>query len=245
MPNEQTSVPLFAASEILTAANMNISAGTGVPVFSGTAARNSAFGGVGEKTLSEGQLCYLSDTNVVQFYNGTSWINLGLQGFNFISKSTGTTVTSLSLPAGTFSSTYLNYKVIMNLTVSSVSALMTMRFRIANTDNTAASYDYAQLGYTIAGAAANTNGNGTTAFPLNYTDPTTSQAFVFSCDVLQPNTAGRTQVLGAGYANTVAPAAMGFNFNAQHRSNTSFDSLSLIAGAGTFTADIYVYGYNN
>ena len=28
MPNEQTSVPLFASGEVLTAANMNLSAGT-------------------------------------------------------------------------------------------------------------------------------------------------------------------------------------------------------------------------
>ena len=73
MPNEQTSVPLFTAGEVLTAANMNISAGTGVPVFANTTTRDAAFGGAGEKVLAEGQLCYLSSTNVVQQYNGSSW----------------------------------------------------------------------------------------------------------------------------------------------------------------------------
>jgi hypothetical protein len=56
---------------------MNQSARTGVPVFADTTARDAAFGGSGEKTLAEGQLCYLESTDKVQFYNGTSWANLG------------------------------------------------------------------------------------------------------------------------------------------------------------------------
>lgn len=77
MANEQIKVPLFAASEILTAANMNLSAGTGVPVFATTVTRDAAFGGAGEKVLAEGQLCYLSSTNVVQYYDGAAWATVG------------------------------------------------------------------------------------------------------------------------------------------------------------------------
>ena len=77
MANEQTSVPLYAAAEILTAANMNISAGTGVPVFATTVTRDAAFGGAGEKVLAEGQLCYLSDSNIVQYYTGAAWATVG------------------------------------------------------------------------------------------------------------------------------------------------------------------------
>jgi hypothetical protein len=77
MPNEQTSVPLFTAGEVLTAADMNISAGTGVPVFTNSTTRDAAFGGAGEKVLAEGQLCYLSDTNIVQYYTGAAWASVG------------------------------------------------------------------------------------------------------------------------------------------------------------------------
>ena len=45
MANTQIKVPLFAAAEVLTAANMNISAGTGIPVFATTVTRDAAFGG--------------------------------------------------------------------------------------------------------------------------------------------------------------------------------------------------------
>jgi hypothetical protein len=77
MANEQIKVPLFAASEILTAANMNLSAGTGVPVFATTVTRDAAFGGAGEKVLAEGQLCYLSASNIVQYYDGAAWATVG------------------------------------------------------------------------------------------------------------------------------------------------------------------------
>ena len=77
MPNEQTTVPLFVASEVLTAADMNLSAGTGVPVFSNSTTRDAGFGGAGEKVLAEGQLCYLSDSNIVQYYSGSAWATVG------------------------------------------------------------------------------------------------------------------------------------------------------------------------
>ena len=76
MPNEQTSVPLFVANTVLTASQQNLSAGTGVPVFASTTTRNAAFGG-SNKVLAEGQLCYLSDSNIVQYYDGAAWATVG------------------------------------------------------------------------------------------------------------------------------------------------------------------------
>ena len=75
--NAQTTVPTFTASQVLTADQMNQSARTRVPVFADTTARDAAFGGAGEKVLAEGQLCYLEDTNKVQYYDGAAWANLG------------------------------------------------------------------------------------------------------------------------------------------------------------------------
>ena len=100
MPNEQTSVPLFTAGEVLTAANMNISAGTGVPVFASTTTRDAAFGGASEKVLAEGQLCYLSSTNVVQYYDGAAWASVGQAGgkvLQVVQATTSTAVTTTSL----------------------------------------------------------------------------------------------------------------------------------------------------
>ena len=75
--NAQTTVPTFTAAQVLTADQMNQSARTGVPVFADTTARDAGFGGTGEKTLAEGQLCYLEDANVVQYYDGAAWATVG------------------------------------------------------------------------------------------------------------------------------------------------------------------------
>lgn len=74
--NAQTSVPNFTSGDVLTAANTNLLTNA-PPVFSGTATRDAAFGGAGEKTLAEGQLCYLEDSNIVQYYSGSSWNTVG------------------------------------------------------------------------------------------------------------------------------------------------------------------------
>ena len=75
--NAQTTVPTFTAGQVLTADQQNQSARTGVPVFATTVTRDAAFGGAGEKTLAQGQLCYLESTNKVQYYDGAAWANLG------------------------------------------------------------------------------------------------------------------------------------------------------------------------
>jgi len=78
--NAQTTVPKYTALTVLPAASMNISAGTGIPVFASTVTRDAAFGGA-NKVLAEGQTCYLEDTNTVQYYNGATWQTLGLDNW--------------------------------------------------------------------------------------------------------------------------------------------------------------------
>lgn len=74
--NAQTTVPTFTLGQVLTADQQNQSARTGVPVFASTVTRDAGFGGTGEKTLAEGQLCYVEGTGL-QTYNGSTWITWG------------------------------------------------------------------------------------------------------------------------------------------------------------------------
>ena len=74
--NATTTVPTYTAGQVLEAADLNIT-NSGVPVFADSSARDASFGGTGEKVLAEGQLAYLEDTNKVQYYDGSSWSNLG------------------------------------------------------------------------------------------------------------------------------------------------------------------------
>jgi hypothetical protein len=71
MPNV-TSVWDFSPGDTLTAAKLD-DVNCGIHVFSGTATRDAAYGGSGERTLAEGEFAYLADSNVTQYYDGAAW----------------------------------------------------------------------------------------------------------------------------------------------------------------------------
>ena len=67
-------IKLFVAGDVLTAAEVNTYLQDQViAVFANSAARDAAYGGAGEPTLSEGMFCYLSDSNSFLFYTGSAW----------------------------------------------------------------------------------------------------------------------------------------------------------------------------
>jgi hypothetical protein len=68
---------VFTAGEVLTAANVNgYLMEQSVMVFAGTAARGSALG----TAVAEGMVAYLSDTNTLQYYDGSAWQNVSQPG---------------------------------------------------------------------------------------------------------------------------------------------------------------------
>ena len=81
--NAVTTVPVYTAGEVLTAADLNIT-NSGIPVFASTVERDAAFGGTGEKTLAEGQFAYLETGNVTQYYDGASWQSVSASKFGQI-----------------------------------------------------------------------------------------------------------------------------------------------------------------
>jgi hypothetical protein len=96
--NAGTAVPVYASGQVLDAARLNLT-NSGVPVFAGTATRDAAFGGAGEKTLAEGQLAYLEDANVVQYYDGAAWATVGPSA---LITATATVATSQSTSSVTY-----------------------------------------------------------------------------------------------------------------------------------------------
>jgi len=246
--NAQTSVPLFTAGEVLTAANQNLSAGTGVPVFATTVTRDAAFGGTGEKVLAEGQLAYIEASNVVQYYDGAVWATVGpstASGLNFITGASFTTVTSFSLPANTFTSTYRNYKVIIQITAVTSDADFTMRLRASGSDNTTAFYD------TALTSVGNTGGTAAIGAALatswNFGESDNSLVFYDATfDLIAPQTA--TSTFANGFYTFVDKAATGWlsrTGSFLFRSTTQFDSLSFISSVASSITGVYrVYGYS-
>jgi hypothetical protein len=244
MANEQTSVPLYAAAEVLTAANMNISAGTGVPVFATTVTRDAAFGGAGEKVLAEGQLCYLSSTNVVQYYDGAAWATLGPStagGLVCVKAETTVTAASSFTADNIFTSSYSNYFMLMRFTTTSTAG-PALQLRVGGV-SASSNYNWQQIsanGSTISAARYNSNSsidviNGTNGnFPAQY-----------SITLMSPAVATETNF----YMN---PAFSSGNFTAVradtnwgvHTTATAYDGFEIALASGTITATYAVYGYS-
>ena len=93
--NAVTTVPVYVAGEVLTAADLNIT-NSGIPVFATTTTRDAAFGGAGEKTLAEGQFAYIEATNTTQYYDGAAWLGLGGKLGQVVSTTLSSTFTTSS-----------------------------------------------------------------------------------------------------------------------------------------------------
>jgi hypothetical protein len=184
MPNEQTSVPLFTSGEVLTAANMNISAGTGVPVFATAVTRDAAFGGTGEKTLAEGQFAYIEATDNTQYYNGTSWINIVSQAaVDYVATSQSSTLSAYTALA-TASAVTLTTGTRALVTVSCVATTNNtgltgkMGFSISGATTTAASDAFATSAKLTSGATQTMSAS----FPVTLTAGSNTFTTLFSCD---------------------------------------------------------------
>lgn len=237
--NAQTSVPTFTAGEVLTAANMNISARTGIPVFADSTARDAAFGGTGEKTLAEGQYAYLESTNATQVYDGAAWVAVGASGLTLIKTQTiGSAVSSITV-TDVFSSTYDNYKVIINGGVGSINQigiLMTLGSNTSGVQGVAVGADYGSAAVSADAA------NGLAAF--EWAGQASTGGIYLSGDIIAPNLAKYTygSFSGSRFNNNVYVVGAFYEIV----NTTQFTAFTLTLNQGTLTGGtIRVYGYAN
>jgi hypothetical protein len=210
-----------------------------VMVFGGSAARSSA---IGTANFEEGMVSYLTDTDKVEAYNGTDWVSVApttSQGLTLINTTSFSGVSSISLPAGTFTTAYTNYRVIYQLDSTSTGTDAKIRFRTSGTDNSSnVYYSSGQFNYAYNGANFSEGTN-----PSTISVPVATSEDNIGClsiiDVMNPQVAIRTFAKGL--------SASKFNnrhFSICHDSTTQFDSLTYILGGGTGIGKVYAYGYN-
>jgi hypothetical protein len=233
--NAQTSVPKFTSGDVLTAANTNLLTNA-PPVFSGTATRDAAFGGTGEKTLAEGQLCYLEDSNIVQYYDGAAWATVGPASAGALTRVGGGTLAGTSTAfTNIFSATYDAYRII----VSNASVSDSVQLKLGST---AAGYywAYVNVAYssgTVTGSAlTNTSswrhvllstdaGNGSTTIDL--INPFLTQRTTMTANISQTNTGGNLRITN-GFLNDA----------------TSYTGFTLTPDSGNLTGTCNIYGYS-
>jgi hypothetical protein len=236
--NAVTTVPVYTAGEVLTAADLNIT-NSGIPVFASTVERDAAFGGTGEKTLAEGQYAFLEDSNSTQFYDGASWQSVGVSpGIVLVKSQTiGTTVSSVEV-TGAFSSTYDNYKIVINGGVGSTDIDLSFQLGATTTGY------YSTTLYGSFNGVQFANEDSSNAASLLYVGSADTGMITANFDVISPNLAKKT-VLNGAWTRTTTTGSSGTT-NGFLNNTTQYTAFTIIPSTGTLTGGtIRVYGYAN
>jgi hypothetical protein len=230
----------FTAGEVLTASNVqNYLMDQSVMVFGGSAARSSA---IGTANFEEGMVSYLTDTDKVESYNGTNWVQVGSsnQGLTLINTTSFSGVSSQSIN-NVFSSTYQNYRIVLNAVgthANPTTAGLDLRLRVGGVDNSANSYDFVYILRNDSAFASSITTNTVTTIAFMGDRRISSVVDVFS-----PAEAAFTNFVvnqfSKGTANTNGGITSGIHIVA-----TAYDGFTMISGAGTMTGTVSVYGYN-
>jgi hypothetical protein len=237
--NAVTSVPVYQAADVLTAANLNIT-NSGIPVFSGTATRDDAFGGSGEKVLAEGQFAFLEDTNSTQFYDGASWVAVGVTpGLVPITAETAFTATTGVTVSDVFTSTYTNYLLVVTTTTTGAGTV-DLQFSVGGTA-TATGYneqEFVANSTTVSGARRTAQ---TEALIMRQSAGTFTQ--VTKVDIYNPQVSGITmfQAIALNQQSATTPYMQQIFGNQE--AATQFDGFKLLS-ANNITGTYQLYGYS-
>jgi len=240
--NAQTSVPLFVANSVLTAAQQNISAATGVPVFATTVTRDAAFGG-SNKVLAEGQLCYIEASDVVQYYTGAAWATVGPaspSGLVCVKAETAFSAVASVTADSVFTSTYTNYRILIRFTTTASD--LGMQFGVASS-YTASNYNVQQLRGQDSTASASRSASQTSAIIAD----SSAGSFFSLCtiDISGVQLAEPTNfvALNAKSAGAYTSPSVENRFGNQSAS-TAFDGIKFLVASGTTTGSYTIYGYS-
>ena len=163
-------------------------------------------------------------------------------GLTKITSATFSAVSSVSFPNSTFTSTYKDYLVELEITTCSTNMTIQGRFRASGADNTASSYATVTQGLTGGGSASNVTNAGQNILTLGYLNSGADQ-FSRAYNFISPQLAVKSKVWGGGIG--VNSAFNDRELDTQtlfFDGTTQFDSFSIIASTGNFTGRYAVYG---
>jgi hypothetical protein len=185
---------VFTAGEVLQAADVNdYLMDQSVMVFAGTAARGSAI-----PSPSEGMVTYRSDDDVVEVYNGASFVPVGPGQILQVVSTTKTDAFSVSIASDAFSSEVTGLQPSITPSSTSSKILVTGFVDASNSAQPFVSYRLTRNGTVISvGASASSRPqatgkshgnaadvNGMIAMPINFLDsPSTSSSVTYGIEL--------------------------------------------------------------
>ena len=191
----------------------------------------------------EGQVIFQKDTDQLLVWNGTAWVipnqtTQNPEGLELVATTTFTT-TANPFINGCFSSSYQNYRVLINIEGSDTTNLR-MRVR-SGTSTPETGSIYSRWGFSVlAGAVTNETSSNQSSLFLGsyYFGEQTPYAF----DLFSPNLAVRTNTLPYAWSSSTGTT---FFMPGRVTSNTVYTGIEIYGDSGTLTGSMRVYGYRN
>jgi hypothetical protein len=229
----------FTAGEVLTASNVqNYLMDQSVLSFADSTARAT---GIGTANFEEGMLTYLTDVDKLQVYTGAAFDDVyppaaSAQGLTLINTTSFSAVSSVSLPAATFSATYDNYRILL-VPESPSDQDAKFRMRTGGADNSTSNYDRITL--EVQAAVTGTRSTGQTSGTFASIGAQSPSPIIF--DICNPFLAKHTTVLANSlYGRALLSIYQTMNI---HKVASSFDAMTIIFDVNT-TGNVSVYGYS-
>jgi hypothetical protein len=225
---------LFAAGDTVQITNLGVGVCT---ITAGTATVDTS-ASLALAQYESGTLNFTS-TSAAIFIKGAG-AAASSSGLTLLTNAAFTTVSSYSLPNSTFSSTYTNYKIILDITAFSASNTFIARLRSSGSDYSGNQY----LNQTIDGSGGTASASDSaTNTSISLGDPNSNVNYQLEMELFRPNVAGRTWAIPKFYF-----LDNGGSWHIRMQGNridtsTQYDSMSIIPSTGTMTGRIFVYGY--
>ena len=175
---------------------------------------------------------------------GLKWATPSAGGMSLISTTTiGSGVTSTSLPASTFTSTYTNYRFLFtSVTSCSANITITMRLRSGSTDESSASYS--SNGYRSASTLQYVGTVNQTSQEIGFIRTGFAERTFITGELYRPQEAIQT-MYQTNYAIDNAGTFTNLQASGLLNTSTSYDSMTFLYAGGNITGGkISVYGYN-
>ena len=168
-------------------------------------------------------------------------------GFTLISSAAFTTAASQSFNS-VFTSTYTNYKIIINISACSNDAYVALNLRAGGTD-TAGTQNASSYGGYESGGTLVKNGytSSLSSWPLFQLDSGSSvPRYGCSIDIYTPQvTSDTTATWNAQYTESLNSWIAYNSGGGTNYATTSWDGFTIKTSAGTISGKVWVYGYSN
>ena len=182
-----------------------------------------------EQTFTSGQILTAAQMTTLQ-------TNIGLA---YVASGTLSLTTTATNVTGVFTSTYKNYRVLLNVTARSTGNRFDMKYIVGTTPTSSAYYQ--------AGIGADYASNTTIYYQRSNNDAvffgeTSSGVSTLTMDIFSPNRVATTTHTGQSVTSSNGIA---FSIGGIQSSGTQFTGFQLFTSTGTMTVEYQVFGYRD